>query len=107
MIIGITGGIGSGKSTITNELAGRGYAVYDCDREAKRIITEDADVLQAVTALLGREAFEGGQYNTAYVAKRVFAEPELLQQLNRIVHPAVKKDILHSFTPSLLHSFIH
>lgn len=101
MIIGITGGIGSGKSTIAQALAQRGYAVYDCDREAKRIITEDASVRKAIIDLLGTEAFTAspqhpftGVYNTAYVAQRVFAEPELLNRLNAIVHPAVKADIL-------------
>ena len=93
-IIGITGGIGSGKSTIARELATRGYTVYDCDREAKRIIVTDSSVQQAIIDLLGAEAFCGTQYNTAYVAQRVFAEPALLQQLNAIVHPAVAQDIL-------------
>ncbi len=94
MIIGITGGIGSGKSTIARALAARGFAVYDCDREAKRIIAENKDVQQQIIALLGPEAFVNGVYNTAYVAQRVFAEPELLERLNQIVHPAVKEDIL-------------
>ncbi len=94
MIIGITGGIGSGKSTIARALAARGFAVYDCDREAKRIIAENKDVQQQIIALLGEEAFIEGGYNTAYVAQRVFAEPELLERLNQIVHPAVKEDIL-------------
>ena len=104
MIIGITGGIGSGKSTIARALAARGYAVYDCDKEAKRIIAENHDVQQQIIALLGEEAFtinpslsEAEQsviYNTSYVAQRVFAEPELLERLNQIVHPAVKEDIL-------------
>lgn len=94
MITGITGGIGSGKSTIAQELIRRGYMVYDCDREAKRIIAEDKDIKQAIVDLLGAEAFADGRYNTAYVAKRVFAEPELLRKLNAIVHPAVGKDIL-------------
>ena len=99
MIIGITGGIGSGKSTIAQELARQGFAVYDCDREAKRIIAEDPKVREAIIALLGPEAFVHctsslcTTYNTAYVAKRVFAEPELLAQLNAIVHPAVAQDI--------------
>ena len=112
MIIGITGGIGSGKSTIARALAARGYAVYDCDKEAKRIITEDVEVRKAIIGLLGTEAFTAspehpftGVYNTAYVAQRVFAEPELLEKLNEIVHPAVKKDILqrigHRATPVL------
>ena len=94
MIIGITGGIGSGKSTIARALAARGYAVYDCDKEAKRIIAENKDVQQQIIALLGEEAFIEGGYNTAYVAQRVFREPELLERLNHIVHPAVKEDIL-------------
>ena len=94
MLIGLTGGIGSGKSTIAQELAKHGFTVYDCDREAKRIIAENEDVQKAIVELLGKEAFVNGRYNTAYVAKRVFAEPELLERLNAIVHPAVGKDIL-------------
>ena len=126
-IIGITGGIGSGKSTIARALAARGYAVYDCDKEAKRIIAENAEVQQKIIELLGEEAFTnptapslervkssarsdcrrssvelpGGEvspvYNTSYVAQRVFAEPELLERLNQIVHPAVKEDILQHY----------
>ena len=105
MIIGITGGIGSGKSTISRELARRGYAVYDCDREAKRIIMENVEVRKAIIDLLGIESFTAspshpftGTYNTAYVAQRVFTEPELLHQLNTIVHPAVKQDIIRQYS---------
>lgn len=97
MIIGITGGIGSGKSYIAQALAQRGFAVYDCDREAKRIIAENKEVQAAIIDLLGEEAFIYHQssiiYNTEYVAKRVFEDPQLLESLNKIVHPAVKKDI--------------
>lgn len=93
MIIGLTGGIGSGKSYIARALAKRGFTVYDCDREAKRIIAQNHDVQAAIIELLGKEAFVNGKYNTAYVAKRVFAEPKLLEGLNKIVHPAVGKDI--------------
>ena len=94
MIIGLTGGIGSGKSFLAQELAKRGFAIYDCDREAKRIIAENKDVQAAIKDLLGEEAFIEGNYNTAYVAKRVFEDPELLKGLNKIVHPEVAKDIL-------------
>ncbi len=110
MIIGITGGIGSGKSTIARELVKRGFAVYDCDREAKRIIAENPDVQQEIIDLLGEEAFiyhlSSIIYNTQYVAKRVFADPHLLKELNRIVHPAVKADILSSFTSHLSPLFL-
>ena len=94
MIIGLTGGIGSGKSFLAQALAQRGFAIYDCDREAKRIIAENKDVQAAIKDLLGEEAFIEGTYNTAYVAQRVFAEPQLLEKLNKIVHPEVAKDIL-------------
>jgi dephospho-CoA kinase len=113
MIIGLTGGIGSGKSYIAQALAQRGYAVYDCDREAKRIIAENPIVQKAIIDILGEEAFIYHQssiiYNTEYVAKRVFADPKLLNELNKIVHPAVKEDILsrtHSLTPSFIESAI-
>ena len=110
MLIGITGGIGSGKSTIARELVKRGFAVYDCDREAKRIIAENPDVQQEIIDLLGKEAFiyhpSSIIYNTTYVAKRVFADPHLLKELNRIVHPAVKADILSSFTSHLSPLFL-
>ena len=105
MIIGITGGIGSGKSTIAQELGKQGFAVYDCDREAKRIIAENKNVQQAIIALLGKEAFVDGTYNTAYVAQRVFADPKLRQQLNAIIHPAVKEDILNK-RPRVIESAI-
>ena len=93
-VIGITGGIGSGKSTIAKELAKRGFVIYDCDREAKRIIAEDKEVQAAIIHLLGSEAFVNGVYNTSFVAQQVFGNPELLQKLNNIVHPKVKEDIV-------------
>ena len=106
MIIGLTGGIGSGKSFLAQALAQRGFAIYDCDREAKRIIAENKDVQAAIKDLLGEEAFIEGKYNTAYVAQRVFAEPQLLEKLNKIVHPAVKADILSPFTSHLSPLFV-
>ena len=106
MIIGLTGGIGSGKSFLAQALAQRGFTVYDCDREAKRIIAENKDVQAAIKDLLGEEAFTDGRYNTAYVAQRVFAEPQLLEKLNKIVHPAVKADILSPFTSHLSPLFV-
>lgn len=94
MIIGLTGGIGSGKSTIAQQLRTMGYAVYDTDSEAKRLIVEDAAVRQQIEHLFGNEVYAGGIYQTALVAQRVFADKSLLAQLNDIVHPAVKDDIL-------------
>ncbi len=101
MLIGITGGIGSGKSTIARALEARGFTVYDCDREAKRIIAENKEVQQKIISLFGEEAFINGIYNTQYISKCVFSPSfqgrsgeALLEQLNAIIHPAVKADIL-------------
>lgn len=94
MLIGITGGIGSGKSTIAKQLREMGYAVYDTDSEAKRLIVEDAGVREEIEQLFGKEVYKDGVYQTALVAQRVFADQSLLAQLNAIVHPAVKADIL-------------
>ena len=94
MIIGITGGIGSGKSTIAKQLRQMGYEVYDTDSEAKRIIVEDATVREQMTVLFGPEAYKDGVYQTAFVAQQVFADKTLLARLNAIVHPAVRQDIL-------------
>lgn len=94
MIIGITGGIGSGKSTIAKQLREMGYAVYDTDSEAKRLIMEDAGLRQQIEQLFGKEVYQDGVYQTALVAQRVFADQSLLAQLNAIVHPAVRADIL-------------
>ena len=106
MIIGITGGIGSGKSVIAQQLRQVGYGVYDTDSEAKRIIMEDAHVRAQITALFGSQAYKDGVYQTAFVAQQVFnansliaSSPNspspnpLLARLNAIVHPAVKADI--------------
>ena len=93
MTIGITGGIGSGKSTIAKQLRAMGYAVYDTDSEAKRLIVEDAHVRQQIEQLFGNEVYKDGVYQTALVAQRVFTDKALLAKLNAIVHPAVRADI--------------
>ena len=98
MIIGLTGGIGSGKSVISNQLRQMGYSVYDTDSEAKRLIMEDVHVREQITDLFGPNVYKDGVYQTALVAKQVFADKSLLAQLNAIVHPAVKADILQRFT---------
>ena len=97
MIIGITGGIGSGKSVIARQLRKMGYSVYDTDSEAKRIIVEDATVREQITALFGEEVYKDGVYQTSFVAQQVFADKNLLAKLNAIVHPAVKADIISKF----------
>ena len=98
MLVGITGGIGSGKSTIAHELVRRGYAVYDCDRMAKHIIVYNPAVRSQVELLFGSDVFDGDRYLTDRVARQVFADPTLLERLNAIVHPAVVFDLRHWYS---------
>lgn len=98
MIVGITGGIGSGKSYIAKGLEQHGFLRYDCDQEAKHIIEQDSDVKSQIIKLFGTDVYQDGKYQTHKVADIVFAQPALLQALNAIVHPAVKADILSRCT---------
>ena len=93
MVVGLTGGIGSGKSTIARQLRMMGYMVYDSDSQAKRIIVEDLLVRKQLIQLFGEEVFIDGVYQTNIVAQQVFADKCLLEKLNAIVHPAVRADI--------------
>lgn len=95
MLIGITGGIGSGKSTVAGALKRLGYPVYDTDTEAKRIIVENKAVRSQIELMFGSDIFDGDTYRTELVAAQVFADRSLLQKLNRIVHPAVCFDLRH------------
>lgn len=92
MKVGITGGIGSGKSTVCRLFAQRGIAVYDSDREAKRLMTEDGALRAGITALFGAESYVDGALNRRYLASRVFSDAQALADLNALVHPAVRSD---------------
>ncbi len=105
MLIGLTGGIGSGKTTIAGALRERGYAVYDTDSAAKRLVLTPA-VRQRIEQLLGEDVYDGNTYLTSRVAERVFADPDLLYGLNAIVHPAVRDDLsIFNFRFSTEHPF--
>ena len=93
MKIGLTGGIGSGKSLVGQVLQRLGYPVYCSDIRAKQLVDSDLYLHQGIVALLGVEAYTSdGYYNKPYVAQRVFANPDLLKQLNAIIHPSVAND---------------
>ena len=94
MVIGITGGIGSGKSTVSDLLRSKGYPVFDTDREARVIQDTDAEVVAATRDLFGNYIYVDGRLNRPAVAALVFDNPALLKQLTDIVHPAVRKKIL-------------
>ena len=90
--VGITGGIGSGKSTVCALLADYGVAVYDSDAEAKRLMESSAELRTALQEAFGAECYTESGLNRAYLASKVFGDKEQLQRLNSIVHPAVRAD---------------
>lgn len=89
MVIGLTGGIGSGKTTVLNYFKKLGVSVYIADIEAKKIMTDSEEVKLKIIDLLGREAYADGGLDRKYIADKVFENKKLLKQLNAIVHPAV------------------
>lgn len=90
--VGITGGIGSGKSTVCAILAEFGVAVYDSDSRAKRLMNEDNTLRERLVERFGSEVYCVEGLNRIYLAERVFGNPEELKALNAIVHPAVMDD---------------
>lgn len=90
--IAVCGGIGSGKSTICQMFAERGVAVYDSDSRAKALMSESAELRDALVAEFGAECYVGNELNRSYLAQKVFSSQEQLARLNAIVHPAVKTD---------------
>ncbi|RNA63565.1 dephospho-CoA kinase [Chryseobacterium nematophagum] len=92
-IIGLTGGIGSGKTTVARFIEEFGFPVYYSDDRAKTIVNDNEDVKIKIKDLLGDQAYdENGLYNRKFVAEKVFNNQNLLQKLNEIIHPAVRID---------------
>ncbi|RMH58912.1 MAG: dephospho-CoA kinase [Bacteroidetes bacterium] len=88
--LGVTGGIGSGKSTVCRMLEDLGARVFYADEEARRLMQEDAGARNAIVAAFGPESYDAqGRLNRAYLARQVFGHPDRLEVLNRIVHPRV------------------
>lgn len=92
MKIGITGGIGSGKSYVCNLLKQWGLPVYNCDDEAKRLMTESPIIRHQLTALIGENAYRNNELNKPIIAEYLFANAENAEKVNGIVHPVVKQD---------------
>lgn len=88
-IVGITGGIGAGKTTVSNVFSHLGIPVFNADVAAKQCVYEPK-VRTEIINLLGEESFLNQQYNTAFVASKVFNNKQLLSGLNAIIHPAVQ-----------------
>ena len=91
--IGITGGMGAGKSTICKIFGQLGVSIYDADSRAKFIISNNQELKKAITENFGWDAYtRKDELNREYLAKVVFNNEEKLELLNNLVHPAVKND---------------
>lgn len=90
--VGITGGIGSGKSTVCAMLEEMGVAVYNSDARAKELMTTSATLREAIVARFGAECYTSEGLNRGYLAERVFGDAAELAALNSLVHPAVMAD---------------
>jgi len=108
--IGITGGIGSGKTTVCRIFESLGIAVFYADERAKYLMTHKEDVIIRIQELLGENAYHAdGSLNRKWIGKQVFNNDELLEKLNAIVHPATRRDYDHwieSIEQRYRHSFI-
>ncbi len=94
-LIGLTGGIGSGKSTVAGLFHTLGIPVYESDQRAKALMQTNAPLRDEIIALFGPEAYDADMMlNRAWIASKAFTNPTLLHQLNEIVHPAVFQDLI-------------
>ena len=92
MILGITGGIGSGKSTVSLIFDLFGVRVYNSDRRAKELMATDRELVNSIRSEFGAEAYNQGVLNTDFLADVVFNSPQALKTLNSLVHPVVSRD---------------
>ena len=90
--IGITGGIGSGKSIVSKILESMNYPVYYSDKEAKRIIKENLEVRKQLIDFFGVEVYANNELNRSYLANIIFNDNTALEKVNSIIHPQVRKD---------------
>ncbi len=99
-LIGLTGGIGSGKSTVASIFKTLGIPVYESDARARILMNTDIGLKEKIIALLGPHSYVQGELNRSWMAEKVFSNTSLLKQLNALVHPVVKSDALQWATSS-------
>lgn len=95
MTVGLTGGIGSGKTTVGAMFEDLGIPVYNSDIEAKKLMRSSDKIKKGIIALLGKEAYPAGVPDNGFIAGHVFGNEAQLEKLNAIIHPVVKKDFVH------------
>lgn len=90
--LGLTGGIGSGKTLVCSVLEKLGVAVYYADSEARRLMNSEPQLVRQIKELFGKEAYINDSLHREFLAKQVFGDTVKLAKLNAVVHPAVWKD---------------
>jgi dephospho-CoA kinase len=93
--LGITGGIGSGKSYVTRIFAALGVPCYDSDMETKKLYEDNETLQHSLIELLGEAVYSNGKLNTSYMASLIFNDRSLLARVNALVHPAVIIHFMH------------
>lgn len=89
ILVGLTGGIGSGKTTVVSMFRELGVPTYIADEAGKELMNTSAAIRAKIIALLGGKSYQGTQPNRSFIASKVFSDKNLLKQLNSIIHPAV------------------
>jgi dephospho-CoA kinase len=90
--LGLTGGIGSGKTLVCSILEKLGVPVYYADSAARRLMNSDEELSKNIVGVFGAEVYNGASLNRDLLARKVFGNQEMLDKLNAMVHPAVRKD---------------
>jgi dephospho-CoA kinase len=91
-LVGITGGIGSGKTTVSNIFFHLGYKVYNSDDRAKYLMERDSDMVEKITDLLGDSAYKKGFLNKKLISESIYNNNNLREKINAIVHPITIND---------------
>lgn len=92
MVVGLTGGMGSGKTTVANYFKELGIPIYIADDAAKALMNTNTAVRAKILSLFGELAYTNGEIDRKYIADQVFNDKQKLQELNAIIHPAVAQD---------------
>lgn len=91
-LVGITGGIGSGKTTVSNIFSHLGFKVYNSDERAKYLMQTNDKIIRKITGLLGESAYSKGVLKKAIISQAIFNNKSLIEKINAIVHPETIKD---------------
>ena len=90
--VGLTGGIGSGKTTVSNFLLEYGIPVYNSDSQGKKLMNTNLELINDIVNIFGESVYNNGVLNTNLLSSIVFSDPEKIKQLNNLVHPKVAED---------------